>query len=190
MRSMAAEVSRWRFTVDDYQEMARTHILPDDGRTELIDGEILKMSPVGVRHNAAMARGNRALVRAVGESAIVLPQGSVRLDLFHMPEPDFALLRAKADFYLSDHARPPDILLLIEIADSSITYDRDVKALIYARLGIAEYWIADLNEDVLSCCAEPRDGRYREVVQRRPGERVSPRLLPDCAIDVDDLLAT
>src|SRR5262245_14623605 len=98
-----------------------------------------------------MARANRALVRSVGDSAIVLPQSSVRLDLFHQPQPDFALLRPKADFYLSGHARPADVLLLIEIADSSITCDRDVKAPIYARMDIAEYWIADLNEDVLTC---------------------------------------
>jgi Uma2 family endonuclease len=186
---MATGVSRWRFTVDDYQQMARMGVLPEDGRIELIDGEILKMSPVGARHAAAMARANRALVRAVGELAIVLPQGSVRLDRFQMPQPDFSLLRPKADFYASGHAGPADILLAIEIADSSFTYDHDVKTPLYARVGIVEYWIADLNQDRLSVYAQPRDGRYRELQSRGPGERLAPRLLPRCVIDVDDLLA-
>jgi Uma2 family endonuclease len=106
---MATSVTRKRFTADEYQRMGQVGILREGDRVELIDGEIVAMTPIGTRHNASVARANRALVRAAGDDAIVLPQGSVRLDLYSEPQPDLVLLRPQSDFYASRHAGPGDI---------------------------------------------------------------------------------
>ncbi|HET9361744.1 MAG TPA: Uma2 family endonuclease, partial [Vicinamibacterales bacterium] len=139
---MVSTVTRRRFTADEYQRMGQVGILSEGDRVELIDGEIVVMTAMGPRHNASVSAATRALVRAAHDDAIVLPQGSVRLDLYYEPEPDLVLLRPRADFYASRHAGPADILLIIEIADSSLEYDRDVKAPVYAAAGIQEYWLA------------------------------------------------
>jgi Uma2 family endonuclease len=168
--------------------MVAAGILREGDRVELIDGQVLVMHSIGPRHNACVSRTNRALVLGAGEDAIVLPQGSVRLDLYYEPQPDLVLLRPRNDFYASRHAAPNDILLVIEIADTSLEYDRDVKAPVYAAAGIPEYWLADLNENVVWCYSSPEHGVYRSVEERRRGQTLAPQLLPACAIAVDVLL--
>ena len=185
---MPVALSKRRFTADDYQRMGQVGILSEDDRVELIDGEVVAMTPIGPRHNACVTSATRALVRAAGDDALVQPQGSVRLDLYHEPEPDLVLLRPRADFYASRHAGPEDILLIIEIADSSIEYDRDVKARIYAESGIPEYWLADLNANLLSRYSAPERGAFRCLDRYRRGESIAPQLLPACVIAVDVLL--
>ena len=185
---MSVAVSRRRFTADDYQRMGQAGILSEDDRVELIDGEVVAMTPIGPRHGASVDRTNRALVNAAGDRAIVRVQGAVRLDLFHEPEPDIVLLRPRTDFYATQQPGPGDILLIIEVAESSIDYDRDVKSRIYARSGIPEYWLVDLNDNVLVCHHEPKDGAYQRVTQYRRDQAVAPRLLPECMISADDLL--
>jgi Uma2 family endonuclease len=186
---MVVEITRRRFTADDYQRMGRAGILSRADRVELIDGEIVAMAPIGPRHCAAVDRANRTMVMLVGDRAIVRVQGSVRLDVFHEPEPDLVLLRPRKDFYASAHPGPSDILLIVEIAESSLEYDRRVKAPMYARLGVPEYWLADLVAEDLSCYSRPEGGAYQDVQQYHRGQIAAPRLLPDCSIAVDDLLA-
>ena len=176
------------FTADEYQRMGQVGILTEDDRVELIDGEIVAMTPIGTRHNASVNRGNRALVRAAGDAAIVQSQGSIRLDQYSEPEPDLVLLRPLADFYASRPAGPDDILLIIEVAQSSIDYDRDVKAPLYAAAGIPEYWLVDLNTDVVWRFSSPERGMYRSSEQCRRGQSVAPQLLPTCHIAIDELL--
>lgn len=185
---MASSVTRKRFTADEYQRMGQAGILLEGDRVELIDGEVVAMTPIGTRHNAGVAQATRAFVRAAGDEAIVLPQGSVRLDLYSEPQPDLVLLRPRTDFYASRHAGPGDILLIIEIADSSPQYDRDVKALLYAAAGIPEYWLVDLNTSVWWRFSSPEEGRYRAVEQYHRGQSIAPLLLPTCVIAVDELL--
>jgi len=185
---MAAILTKRRFTADEYQRMVSAGILREDDHVELIDGQVLVMHGIGPRHNACVAHATRDLVRAAGDQAIVLPQGSVRLDLFYQPQPDLALLRPRDDFYASRHAAPDDILLVIEIADTSLEYDRDVKAPVYAAAGIPEYWLADLTDNVVSCYSSPERGVYRSVEQLRRGQTLAPKLLPTCSIAVAVLL--
>ena len=185
---MATSVTRKRFTADEYQRMGQVGILREGDRVELIDGEIVAMTPIGTRHNASVARANRALVRAAGDDAIVLPQGSVRLDLYSEPQPDLVLLRPQSDFYASRHAGPGDILLVIEIADSSIRYDQDVKAPLYAGVRIPEYWLIDLNADVVWRYSSPDQDTYRRVEQYHRGQSMAPTLLSTCVVDVDVFL--
>ena len=186
---MASSVTRKRFTADEYQRMGQVGILTEDDRVELIDGEIVAMTPIGTRHNASVARANRALVRTAGDDAIVLPEGSVRLDLFSEPQPDLVLLRPRADFYASQHAGPGDMLVVIEIADPSIRYDQDVKAPLYAGVGVPEYWLVDLDANVVWRYSLPDQDTYRSVEQFHRGQSIAPQLLPTCLIAVDDLLA-
>jgi Uma2 family endonuclease len=185
---MPAALTRRRFTADEYQQMGRAGILREADRVELIDGEIVAMSPIGPRHSACVGSATRALVRAAGDDAIVLPQGSVRLGLHHEPQSDLVLLRPRADFYASRHAGPDDILLVIEIADSSLEYDQDVKARVYAASRVPEYWLADLRAGVVWRHSLPEQAGYQRIEPRRRGESMSPLLLPSCAIDVDALL--
>ncbi len=185
---MATEISKRLFTVDDYHRMAEAGILSEDDRVELIHGEVLRMSPIGPRHNAAIFRATRALVRITGEKAIVGVQGSVRLDLYDEPQPDLYLLRPKDDFYASGHAGPSDILLIIEVADSSLQYDQTIKRDLYAETGVPEYWISDLQSDCVITYTGLHEGRYQRSRRAARGEVLTPELLPDCRLPVDVLL--
>lgn len=186
---MPVAITKRLFDVDDYHRMAQAGILSEDDRVELIGGEIVAMTPIGPRHNASVNRANHALVSIVGDRAIVQVQGSVRLDRFQEPQPDLVLLRPQPDFYASRLPGPSDILLVIEIAESSIDYDREVKARIYAQAGIQEYWLVDLDDRLLSCYADPHDGVYQQPHQCRSGQSIAPKALPQCAIAVNLLLA-
>jgi Uma2 family endonuclease len=185
---MPVAVTRRRFTADDYQRMGQAGILRREDHVELIDGEIVTMTPIGPRHCASVDRANRAFVMKAGDSAIVRVQGSVRLDFYTEPEPDLVLLRPRPDFYSPAHPGPADILLIVEIAETAIDYDRDVKSRVYARSGVREYWIADLNDNVLLCHSAPEDGTYRQVRRYARGQLLAPLLLPACVVSTEDLL--
>src|SRR6476659_3569905 len=137
-------VTRRPITVTEYHRMGEVGILGDRDRVELIEGELVAMSPIGSYHHGTVNKLNHALVQAVGERAVVSVQGPVRLDEFSEPEPDLALLKPRPDFYRDAHAGPADVLLLIEVADTSLNYDRAVKRALYARHTIQELWIVDL----------------------------------------------
>lgn len=186
---MPVEITRRRFTADDYQRMGRVGILSEDDRVELIAGEIVAMTPIGPRHNAAVNRATRAMMAAVGDKAIVQVQGSVRLDLYHEPQPDLVLLRPQADDYASRLPGPKDILLIVEVADSSSDYDRNVKSRVYAEAGIGEYWLADLAENAVFVYSGPQGGAYVSLAQHHPGQSIAPQALPDAVVAVQMLLA-
>ena len=185
---MATEISKRLFTVYDYHRMADAGILSEDDRVELIRGEILRMSPIGPPHSGAVLRANRALGRIVGDRAIVGVQGAIRLDEYDEPQPDLYLLRPKEDFYASGHAGPSDIFLIIEVADSSLDYDRTVKAQLYAETGVPEYWISDVQNDCLIVYSDIQNKTYRTIQQFERGNTVAPHLLPECRIPVAALL--
>ena len=181
-------VERRRFTVDDYYQMAEAGIIGDQERVELIDGEVVIMSPIGRRHSACVSAATQALVLAGGTNVIVQPQGPVRLDRFNEPQPDLMLLRPRPDFYASQHPGPDDVLLVVEIADSSLRYDRDVKAPLYAAWGVPEYWLADLKHNLLMRYSTPMEGAFTSSDRLSRGESVAPRLLSSCVVPVDAFL--
>jgi Uma2 family endonuclease len=187
---MPIELLKRRFDADEYQRMGRARILTEEDRVELINGEIITMTPIGPRHNAAVNRANRELVGAVGNQAIVQVQGSVRLDLWSEPQPDLALLRPEPDYYASRLPGPADILLIIEVAESSADYDSDVKATLYATAGVREYWLADLTTRTVTSFSSPSGGVYQQRQQYRSGESIAPDALPLCGIPVEALLAS
>jgi Uma2 family endonuclease len=185
---MGTEISKRLFTVEDYQRMVEAGILSEDDRVELIRGEVVAMSPVGPAHNGAIIRALNALVPLVSRHALVSAQGAVRLGKYDEPQPDIVLLRPKADCYTTQHPGPTDILLIIEIADSSLEYDRKMKAGLYAETGILEYWIADIPNDCVWAYSDPHNNTYRTIRRFRRGESLTPHLLAECRIAVDILL--
>jgi Uma2 family endonuclease len=185
---MAVEPKRYRFTRADYHRMARTGIINPDARVELIDGEIIEMNPIGSRHMAAVDRLNRLFLPPLLGAAIVRIQGSIALGDNGEPEPDLVLLQFRDDFYATAPATEEAVLLVIEVADTSEGYDRRTKAPLYARYGIPELWIVDLNRDRITRHRTPTPRGFRTTRVYRRGESLSPLAFPDLTIAVDDVL--
>jgi Uma2 family endonuclease len=186
---MAVDPKRYRFTRADYHEMARAGILKADTRVELIDGDVIEMNPIGRPHWTCVDRLNAFFAPKVYPSAIVRIQNPIPLGDYGEPEPDLTLLRYRADFYASgDEEAPEDILLVVEVADSSELYDRRTKAPLYARFGIREYWIVDLNHHRIQRYVDPTPDGYGTTRIYRRGESLSPLAFPDLTIAVDDIL--
>jgi Uma2 family endonuclease len=177
-----------RFTRDEYHRMAVTGILKPNARVELIEGEIVDMSPIGRRHLAAVDRLTGIFVPGVGDAAIVRVQGSIALGGDGEPEPDIVLLRPRDDFYAGSDAGPEDILFIVEVADSPEGYDRLTKAPLYARYRIPELWLADVNRDRVAIHREPTPTGYATIQIARRGETISPMAFPDLQIAVEAIV--
>ena len=173
---------RHKLTVTDIYRMLDAGVLHEDDRVELIDGELLDMAPIGSDHATTVDRLTKALVMACGDRAIVRVQNPVRLDDLNEPQPDFSVLRLQPDGYRKGHPGPGDVLLLVEVADSSLRFDRRVKLPLYARFGIPEVWIADLQRRVLEKHRTPVEGTYADTAEHKLGERVSLALLPEAVV--------
>ena len=177
-----------KFTVAEYYRMAEVGILHPDERVQLIEGEIIVMPPIGPEHAGDVNRLNRLFSRHDDERFIVHIQNPVRLDDGSELEPDIALLRYREDYYANAHPTPADILLIIEVADSTLAYDRNVKAHIYGRNNIPETWVKNLPEDCIERFTQPGPDGYAQHTVHRRGETLAPVALPDLAFAVADLL--
>jgi Uma2 family endonuclease len=186
--AMATAATRRLFTAEEYQHMGEAGILHEDERIELIAGEILQMAPIGSRHSACVDRYNQEFTAQAGGRFIVRVQSSIRLSPNSEPEPDIVLLRSRPDFYAGALPRPPDVLLIVEVADSSLPYDRDVKLPLYAAAGIPEVWLTDLPMQVVLQHVEPDAGGYRRVTRYRRGDVITATTLPDLTIHIDAIL--
>lgn len=188
MSSVAENVSpRHRLTVENFHRMGEAGIFGEDDRLELIDGEIIDRAPIGSRHAGSVFQLAELVRTTVGSSGFVWVQNPVRLGEYSEPQPDIALLRPRADFYKSAHPRPEDVLLLIEVADATLTYDRDVKVPLYARHGIPEVWLVDLENKRLHLFTSPSQEGYREChILAEPGV-FAPDALPNCPVDLSGL---
>lgn len=189
MTAMSAELVRHLFSVDDYHQMGEAGVFASDERVELLGGEVIEMSPIGSRHSAIVNRLNRILIQALGDTVIVQVQGPVRLSDLSEPEPDLTLLRDRGDFYATAHPRPADVLLVIEVSDTTIAKDRGVKRPYYAAAGIVETWIIDVAADVIEVGTDPGPADYRHIHQVGLGGNVTPVALPQLTLEVADLLA-
>jgi len=185
---MAVQSLRRRFSVEEYYLMAKAGILTEDDRVELIEGEIVEMSPIGSRHAACVKRLNRLLSQQVGSRALVSAQNPVRLGEHSEPQPDITLLRPRADFYSTAHPGPADVLLLMEVADTSIEYDREVKVPLYAQAGIGEVWLVDLVAESIEVYQNPAPEGYRQTRVVRLEERLAPEALPDLELSARGIL--
>ncbi len=183
---IGTQITRRRFTVHDYHRMAEAGILHEDDRVELIGGEIVEMSPIGGRHAACVREINRLLSRQVDDELRVDVQSPVRLNEQEEPQPDLAVIRARD--YRNSLPTPEDMLLLIEVADTSLSSDRDVKLPLYARSGIAEVWLVDLNAEVIERHTEPSENGYRLVRRAGRGEKLESVALSTLNLSVNAVL--
>lgn len=185
---MAVQVLRRVFTVDEYHRMAAAHIFGEDDRVELIEGEVVQMTPVGSRHAACVKRLIRLLDRGAGERAIVGAQDPIRLGTRSEPQPDVVLLRPRPDFYAAAHPGPDDVILVIEVAETSAEYDRSIKVPLYGQAGIPEAWLVDLAGDCVEVFRTPAPQGYREVQRVQRGQSLSPQVFPDVEFTVDEVI--
>lgn len=155
------QVEKQLFTVEDYYKMADAGIIRPEDRVELIKGEIIKMSPIRSRHAAAVDILTELLISQLRKQYAVRVQNPIRLENQTEPEPDLLIAKFRKDRYRSRHPRPDDVYLIIEVADSSLEYDREVKAALYAEAGIPEYWIVNLEDEQLEIYRQPEAGKYR-----------------------------
>ena len=176
-------VKRRSLTVEAYHRMGEVGILAPDERVELIEGEVVEMAPIGSRHAGMVGRLNRLLVQAAGHRALVFVQSPVRLSRTSEPQPDFAVLKPRADDYQSAIPGPDEVLLLVEIAETSLKYDREFKAPLYAAHAIPELWVVDVGEKLLWIYREPRPDGYARV--EKTGHPAALRLAAAPAIEVD-----
>ncbi len=186
---MAVQIQRRSFTVEEYYKMAQAGILSEDDRVELLDGEIVQMPPMGSAHASAVDRLTRLLAHRVGERAIVRVQSPIHLGERSEPQPDLALLVPRSDFYAAAHPGPEDVLLVIEVAETSADFDRQVKAPLYARAGVREVWLVDLPSRRVEVYRSPSGDTYRDVQTLGPGKRLAPQAFPDAEASVDEILA-
>ncbi len=184
---MTVAVARHQFTVDEYQRMVETGAFTGL-RVELIEGEIVDMSPIGLRHAFRVARLTTLFMELLGRAIFIWPQNFIRLADRSQPEPDVVLLRPPPERYLDKDPGPDDVLLLIEVADSSVEYDRHVKAPLYARDGIREYWLVNLVEGHVVVYRDPAPDGYRTAHVARPGDEIRPLAFPELAVAVAEIL--
>ena len=177
---------RHRWTVAEYHRMAEVGLLNEDSRVELIDGEIIEMAPIGSPHGGEVKYLNNKLVSALHDKVIVSVQDPIVLGDHEEPQPDIALLRWRDDYYTIAHPHAEDILLIIEVSDSTLRYDRDVKVPLYAKNGIPEVWLLDIQNRQLEIYREPRNGAYQQRRSQCTG-KIAPILCPDAVIDLTEL---
>jgi Uma2 family endonuclease len=168
--------------------MAEVGLLSEDSRVELIEGEIIEMSPIGSLHGGTVKRSSSFLNRTFGEAVIVSVQDPIRLSDFSEPQPDLALLKPRRDFYANSHPTAEDVLVVIEVADTSVEYDRSVKLPLYARAGIPEAWLLVLPKEVIEVHSQPRNGKYQKVRRLKRGKTLTSPTIPGLSCRVEDLL--
>ena len=168
--------------------MAESGVLAPDARVELLDGQIIDMLPIGPFHGGTVNWLTVTLAKASADRWITSPQAALNLETHYEPQPDLMLLRPRADYYKAALPEPNDVLLLIEVSDSTLLLDRHDKLPAYARAGIRETWVVNVPERVVEVYRSPRNGSYAPHRRVKPGDKLSPEAFPDVALDTAALL--
>jgi Uma2 family endonuclease len=186
---MTIRQTRRKFTIEEYHRMAEAGILHEDDRVELIEGEIVEMSPIGSRHAACVNRLNALMGRQVAGVAILSIQNPLLLPGDSEPEPAVMILRPREDFYAETHPTPEDVLLLIEVSETSLEYDREVKLPLYARSGVPEVWVVNLSGEEILTYSRPEGEVYAEFARVERGGSLASHTVPDLTLNVEDVLS-
>ncbi len=188
-QAMAEPITRYRFTVEEFHRMGEVGIFREDDRLELIEGELVRMSPVGSRHAACVKRlVDLFLPLQAGRRVLLGVQDPVLLDDRTEVYPDVVLLRWRADYYASGHPGPEAVLLVVEVSETSLAYDREVKVPLYARPGVPEVWVVDVEGRALWVHRMPEREGYRGVFRLVVGEEVAPQAFPEHRLAVRAIL--
>ncbi len=175
---ITVQAPKRRFSVREFHQLMEAGILHEDDRVELIHGEIIQMSPIGPKHAGNIDRIVRKLTFLFEESAIIRSQNPIQLDEFSEPEPDISVVKPRHDFYTNSHPKPEEIRLIIELSESSLEYDQEIKLPLYAAAGIPEYWIIDLRTSRIIVFTEPSEAQYLNVKTFQANEKVDTPGLP------------
>jgi Uma2 family endonuclease len=187
MMNFQPQPVRLRFTVDEYYRMIELGMLKDYEKAEIIEGELIKKMTIGDRHAAIVNSLTRFFVKNVSDDVLVSVQNPVRLSDYNEPEPDITL----ADLRKYDgkrHPRPTEIILIVEVSDSTLKYDRDVKLALYAEAEIPEVWIVNLPNDIIEVHQKPSVGIYQLAKIFKRGETIASEVLPELSIAVEEVL--
>jgi len=185
---MAIQVTPRRFTAAEYRQMIKAGVFGRDERLELIDGEIVQMSPIGDRHAACVRRLIALLSQLFAAQAIVDAQNPIMVDTAYVPQPDVTVLRPRADYYATQTPTAADCLLVIEVADTSAEFDRQIKAPRYARGGVAELWLVDLERDVVVAYRDPAGDAYQHLQVFRRDDTITSATLQGPGVSVRAIL--
>ncbi len=174
--------------MDDYYRMGEAGLFPPGKRVELLEGEIKDMMPVGPFHSGVVNQLADFFTLCANRRWLVTNQNPVRLGRYSEPQPDVVLVRYAADFYKGRHPTPEDVLLLVEVADTSLDYDEGEKLAAYGKAGIEDYWVVNLKDQCVQVYREPHYSGYSSTAVFKPGDKVSPAAFPDAQVDVAALL--
>ena len=184
----SVQVNRRSFTVAEYERMGQIGIFSEDERVELVCGEVIEMSPIGERHAASVNVLDEIVRERLGRSVTVSVQNPVLLDDFSEPQPDLLILKRRADFYKHAHPRPEDVLIVIEVSDSTLELDRAVKVPLYAGAGVPEAWLVNLPEERIEVYSDPVGGEYQTVRSYARGQKLQSHTLASLRISVSKVL--
>ena len=179
--------TRYKFTVEEYMRMGEAGVFPPDARVELIEGEIVDVSPIGDRHAWCVGWLTRTLTLKLQHVALVWAQNPVRLNNRSEPQPDILVLKPRDDFYKHRKPRPEDVLLLMEVSDSTLAFDKRVKVPLYARTGVPEVWIVNLVDECVETFAGPSRGAYQKVATFSHGEKIRSHVSASLRLAVSDI---
>lgn len=183
------DVRTERYTVEEYELLGASGVFSEDDRIELIEGAIVEMTPKGIAHSEAVTNLNEWFAERRGNLYRVRIQDPIVLSNTSEPEPDIVLARPLAERRVRGHPRPEDVFLVVEVADSSLAFDRGRKADLYARAGIAEYWVANVLDFSIDVFRDPSPTGYKEVRTYRPGESISVLAFPDLLLPVSEIVS-
>ena len=179
-----------RFRVEDFRRMTEVGILPEESGWEIIDGYLIDKMSIGSRHASTVKRLNRKLSLLIGDRAIISVQDPIHIDEYNEPEPDIALLNLREDFYAESHPTLEEVLLVIEVADSTVEADRTIKKTLYAEAGIAEFWLVNLKENTVERYSSPKNGNYRLAEILESGETIKAGMLENLTLKIDEILGS
>lgn len=185
---MSVEIAKYSFTAEEFERMGEAGIFRQDARLELIEGEIFEMSPIGSAHAACVKFLGKLLHRLYADTLIVGVQDPIRLDDFNEPQPDVSLLRWRDDFYRGAHPTPADVLLVVEVAETTVVADRKLKVPLYARAGVAEAWLVDIPAGRVEIYSDPSAGTYRRAEVFERGAEAKSHTIEGLAVAVTELL--
>ncbi|MFL6256234.1 MAG: Uma2 family endonuclease [Pyrinomonadaceae bacterium] len=187
-KAKAVHINRRSFTVAEYERMGQSGIFSEDDRVELVCGEIIAMPPIGERHAASVGCLTQLITLRLRRSAIVWVQNPVQLDDHTQPQPDIAVLKPRDDFYRHRRPGPEDILLIIEVSDTTLEYDMKVKVPLYARAGIPETWLVNLRGGRIKTYADPAKGAYQTIASYARGEELQSRTVAALRVGVAEVI--
>jgi len=179
---------QYRFTADEFELLGRVGVFHEDDRVELIDGLIVEMSPMGSRHAACVDRLTQILVRLLAGKAVVRVQGPIRLGAHSEPQPDLTVLKLRDDFYSSRHPGPNDVLLVVEVMETSTDYDRKLKLPLYATACVPEVWLVDLAAEQVELLDQPAGGVYQRARSFKRGEQIESESVQGLKVPVEEVL--